>query len=101
MAKPTALSFFKTKRRPERGGIKKAMQSNICTTQKGVIMPRPKARADGLLERTVTDKRTGKRVHFYGHTVAEINRKMMEYTKAAERGRLFKDLVAGLGQDGE
>lgn len=56
-------------------------------------MPRPKARADGLLERTVTDKRTGKRVHFYGHTVAEINRKMMEYTKAAERGRLFREVA--------
>lgn len=46
-------------------------------------------RSDGLYEVTRTDPRTGKRVHFYGHSQREVDRKIMEYTTAAERGRLF------------
>ena len=48
-------------------------------------------RPDGLLETTRTDKRTGKRIHFYGHTDREIEEQIMAYTAAQERGRLFKD----------
>lgn len=51
-------------------------------------------RADGLLETTRTDKRTGKRVHFYGHTDREIDDQIMEYTTRQERGRLFKEVAA-------
>lgn len=50
-------------------------------------------RADGLLETTRTDKRTGKRVHFYGHTDREIDDQIMEYISCQERGRLFKEVA--------
>ena len=49
-------------------------------------------RPDGLLETTRTDKRTGKRIHFYGHTDREIDEQIMAYTAAQERGRLFKEV---------
>lgn len=50
-------------------------------------------RPDGLLEATRTDKRTGKRVHFYGHSDREIDRQIMEFTTIQERGRLFKEVA--------
>lgn len=50
-------------------------------------------RADGLLETTRTDKRTGKRVHFYGHSDREIDDQIMEYTSRQQRGRLFKEVA--------
>lgn len=50
-------------------------------------------RADGLLESTRTDKRTGKRIHFYGHTAAEIDTQIMAYTSKSERGRLFEEVA--------
>ena len=50
-------------------------------------------RADGLMETTRVDKRTNKRVHFYGHTNAEIERQIMDYTGAQERGRLFQEVA--------
>lgn len=50
-------------------------------------------RADGLLETTRTDKRTGKRIHFYGHTDREIDDQIMAYTTRQERGRLFKEVA--------
>ena len=50
-------------------------------------------RADGLLETTRTDKRTGKRVHFYGHTDREIDDQIMEYATRQERGRLFREVA--------
>lgn len=54
-------------------------------------MPKKKYhhRPDGLFEATRTDRRTGKRIHFYGRSTREIDRKIMEYTTASERGRLF------------
>lgn len=52
-----------------------------------------KTRADGLIEKTVTDPRTKKRIHFYGHTDAEINRKMIEYNESQEKGRLFREVA--------
>lgn len=50
-------------------------------------------RKDGLLETTRTDKRTGKRVHFYGHSDREIDDQIMEYTSKQQRGRLFKEVA--------
>ena len=50
-------------------------------------------RKDGLLETTRTDKRTGKRVHFYGHSDREIDRQIMEYQTRMERGRLFREVA--------
>lgn len=52
-----------------------------------------KRRSDGLLETTRTDKRTGKRIHFYGHTDSEINAQIMAYTGHQNRGRLFKEIA--------
>lgn len=50
-------------------------------------------RADGLLETTRTDPRTGKRIHFYGHTDREIDAQILTYTTRQERGRLFKEIA--------
>lgn len=50
-------------------------------------------RADGLLEATRTDPRTGKRIHFYGHTDREIDRQIMEYSERAEHGRTFQEVA--------
>lgn len=50
-------------------------------------------RADGLLETTRTDKRTGKRIHFYGHSDADIDAQIMAYTTKVERGRRFKEVA--------
>lgn len=50
-------------------------------------------RPDGLLETTRTDKRTGKRIHFYGKTDADIERQILEYNGKQERGRLFKEVA--------
>lgn len=50
-------------------------------------------RADGLLETTRTDKRTGKRIHFYGHTDREIEEQIMAFTSDQNRGRLFKEVA--------
>lgn len=49
-------------------------------------------RPDGLLEATRTDKRTKKRIHFYGHSDHEIDAQIMEYTTKAERGRRFREV---------
>ena len=51
-------------------------------------------RPDGLLETTRTDKRTGKRIHFYGRTDREIDEQIMAYTAAQERGRLFREVAS-------
>ena len=50
-------------------------------------------RPDGLLETTRTDKRTGKRVHFYGHTDREIEEQIMAFVSVQERGRLFREVA--------
>lgn len=50
-------------------------------------------RSDGLLETTRTDPRTGKRVHFYGKTDAEIDHQILKYNGKQERGRLFKEVA--------
>lgn len=53
-----------------------------------------KRRADGRLETSRKDPRTGKVVHFYGATERELNRKILEWQDMGERGRLFSE-VAG------
>lgn len=42
--------------------------------------------------KTVTDKKTGKRVYFYGKTQREVNQKMLNYKRKEERGRLFREV---------
>lgn len=53
----------------------------------------PKRRSDGSIEKTVTDPRTGKRLHFYGHTTSEVNRKILEWTEASSKGRTFREVA--------
>ena len=48
-------------------------------------------RKDGLLETTRTDRRTGKRIHFYGKTDREIDQQILEYTSRMETGRTFRE----------
>ena len=50
-------------------------------------------RPDGRLETTRTDKRTMKRIHFYGYSDREIDAQIMAFTTKAERGRLFKEIA--------
>ena len=50
-------------------------------------------RKDGLLETTRTDKRTGKRIHFYGRTDREIDDKIMAYVAKQESGRTFAEVA--------
>lgn len=50
-------------------------------------------RSDGLLETTRTDRRTGKRVHFYGRSERELNEKIMAFQGAGGRDRRFADIA--------
>lgn len=50
-------------------------------------------RKDGLLETTRTDRRTGKRIHFYGKTDREIDQQILEYTSRVETGRTFREVA--------
>ena len=50
-------------------------------------------RPDGRMVKTITDPRTGKRKYFYGFSEREINKKIMEYTTAAEVGRSFSEVA--------
>ena len=51
-------------------------------------------RPDGRLVKAITDPRTGKRKYFYGFTEREINKKIMEYTCASDKGRSFGEVAA-------
>jgi integrase len=48
-------------------------------------------RADGRLQKAITDEKTGKRVYFYGKTERELNRKILEYERKRERGCSFEE----------
>lgn len=58
-------------------------------------MARPKARSDGLIERTRTI--SGKKMHFYGHTAKEVQAKIdaavLEAAELREKGPLFEDVA--------
>lgn len=53
-----------------------------------------KKRADGRYVRAIKDERTGKRVYFYGSSEREINKKILDYTARAEKGRLFSEVAS-------
>lgn len=53
-----------------------------------------KKRADGRYVRAIKDERTGKRVYFYGSSEREINKKILDYTTRAEKGRLFSEVAS-------
>lgn len=54
-------------------------------------MAKKKTRADGLVEKAVTIN--GKRKHFYGHSEAEVLRKIADYTGELKDGRSFRTVA--------
>lgn len=52
-----------------------------------------KKRADGRYVKVITDKRSGKRLSFYGYSEREVNRKILDYTGKAESGRTFAEVA--------
>ncbi len=52
-----------------------------------------KKRADGRYLKQITDKRTGKKINFYGKSAREVNQKILEYTAGIEEGITFTRLA--------
>lgn len=52
-----------------------------------------KKRSDGRYLKQITDKRTGKRLTFYGHTQKEVNQRILEYTQEKESGAPFSKIA--------
>lgn len=50
-------------------------------------------RKDGRYVRAIQDRKTGRRVYFYGTSEREINKKILEYTAKSEKGRLFSEVA--------
>ena len=66
-----------------------SLYCNWCGVQQQ--RKKQKRRADGLLEKAV--KIDGKSVHFYGKTVAELNKKISSYQTEKEKGRTFLEIA--------
>ena len=62
--------------------------------ERRMLMPKLKRRADGRYQKVIVDKRTGKKVFFYGKTEKELNQKILAYTGEQERGASFQDIAA-------
>jgi integrase len=59
-------------------------------------------RSDGRIVKTVTDKRTGKRIYFYGQTEREVNKKMLEYVSNNALGtKTFKQISDNWWEEAE
>ena len=52
-----------------------------------------KKRADGRYLKQITDKRTSKKINFYGKSAREVNQKILEYTAGIEEGITFGRLA--------
>lgn len=52
-----------------------------------------KKRSDGRYVKVITDKKSGKRLSFYGYSEREVNRKILDYTGKAESGRTFAEVA--------
>lgn len=52
-----------------------------------------KKRADGRYVKVITDKKSGKKLSFYGYSEREVNRKILDYTGKAESGRTFAEVA--------
>lgn len=58
-------------------------------------------RTDGRLQTSIVDKRTGKRLYFYGKTPKEIRQKILMYSEQASNGRLFTDISSDWWEEAE
>lgn len=52
-----------------------------------------KKRSDGRLVKKITDPKTKKPIYIYGKTMAEINRKLLEYEASSDTGRTFAEVA--------
>lgn len=50
-------------------------------------------RADGRYRKVITDKRTGKKIYFYGKTEREVFKKILDYEKKNAAGRTFAEVA--------
>ena len=58
-------------------------------------------RADGRLQTTVKDPKTGKRIYFYGNTARELKEKILNYHQKKEKGKLFTEISADWWEEAE
>lgn len=64
-------------------------------------MAKLKRRADGRYQKVITDKRTGKKVFFYGKSEKEINQKILTYTGEQAKGASFSDVADSWWEEAE
>ena len=58
-------------------------------------------RADGRLQTTVIDPKTGKRIYFYGNSARELKQKILVYQQKQEKGTLFTDISSEWWEEAE
>lgn len=58
-------------------------------------------RADGTLQTSLNDKRTGKRIYFYGKTQRELKQKIFDYNQKLEQGPLFTEISSDWWEEAE
>lgn len=58
-------------------------------------------RASGLLQTSLIDRKTGKRIYFYGKTAKEIKQKIFEYNQKSITGPTFAESAAAWWEDAE
>lgn len=58
-------------------------------------------RADGRLQTSITDSRTGKRIYFYGATARELKKKIFEYQQKEEESKKFEFIAEEWWEEAE
>ena len=58
-------------------------------------------RADGRLQTSITDPRTGKRIYFYGANVRELKQKIFEHAQREEESRKFEFIAEEWWEEAE
>jgi integrase len=58
-------------------------------------------RADGRLQTSITDPRTGKRIYFYGATARELKRKIFEHKQREEESKKFEFIAEEWWEEAE
>ncbi|MBQ8141079.1 MAG: site-specific integrase [Clostridia bacterium] len=58
-------------------------------------------RADGRLQTSLIDQKTGKRIYFYGKSPKEIKQKIFEYSQKIETGALFAEVSSAWWEEAE
>ena len=58
-------------------------------------------RADGRLQTSLIDKKTGKRIYFYGKTQRELKQKIFEHNQKEQTGALFTEISADWWEEAE